>query len=75
MELRFDSILYSKLSNENSDAGHIKRLWGGDLDHGPKVFRASSVVWKSVLEHHPCFRASSVVWKSTNQHVSSTART
>jgi len=24
MELRFDAILYSKLGNENSDAGHIK---------------------------------------------------
>jgi len=24
MELRFDTILYSKLDNENSDPGHIK---------------------------------------------------
>jgi len=26
MELRFTIILYSKLGNENSDAGHIKCL-------------------------------------------------
>jgi len=31
MEHRFDAILYSKLGNKNSDAGHIKRL------HGPQV--------------------------------------
>jgi len=24
VDLRFDMILYSKLANENSDAGHIK---------------------------------------------------
>jgi len=24
VDFRFDTVLYSKLSNENSDAGHIK---------------------------------------------------
>jgi len=33
MELRFDAILYSKLGNKNSDAGHIKRSRG--LARGP----------------------------------------
>jgi len=28
MELRFDVILYCKLGNENSEAGHIKCLRG-----------------------------------------------
>ena len=28
MELRFDAMVYSYLSNENSDAGHIKRSRG-----------------------------------------------
>jgi len=31
MELRFDAILYSKLGNKNSDAGHIK------CSHRPQV--------------------------------------
>jgi len=33
MELRFDAILYSKLGNENSDAGHIKRSHGLPVPH------------------------------------------
>jgi len=37
MELRFDSILRSKLGNENSDAGHIKCSRGPHLARGPQV--------------------------------------
>jgi len=33
MELRFDAILYSKSSNENSDAGHIKCSRGTQVRH------------------------------------------
>jgi len=43
MELRFDAILYSKLGNKNSDAGHIKRSRG--LARGPQVSYPCSEVW------------------------------
>jgi len=33
MELRFDAILYSKLGNETSDAGHIKFSRGPQVPH------------------------------------------
>jgi len=33
MELRFDVILHSKLSNENSNAGHIKCSLGPQVPH------------------------------------------
>jgi len=33
MQLRFDAILYSKLGNENFDAGHIKCLRGPQVPH------------------------------------------
>ena len=33
MQLRFDAMLYSYLSNENSDAGHIKRSRGPQVPH------------------------------------------
>jgi len=33
MELRFDAILYSKLTNENPDAGHIKCSRGPQVAH------------------------------------------
>jgi len=33
MELRFDAILFSKLGDENSDAGHVK------CSRGPQVPR------------------------------------
>ena len=32
-EARFDVILYSKLGNENSDAGHIKCSRGPQVPH------------------------------------------
>jgi len=37
MKLRFDAILYSKLCNENSDAGQIKCSCGQHLARGPQV--------------------------------------
>ena len=37
MELCFDAILYSKLGNGNSDAGHIKCSAGPHLARGPQV--------------------------------------
>jgi len=37
MELRLDVILYSKLGNENSDAGHIKCSRGPHLARGRQV--------------------------------------
>jgi len=37
MELGFDVILYSKLGNENSDAGHIKCSPGLHLARGPQA--------------------------------------
>jgi len=37
MELRFDTLLESKLGNENSDAGHIKCTRGLHLASGPQV--------------------------------------
>jgi len=33
MKLRFDVILYSKLDNEHSDAGHIKCSRGPQVPH------------------------------------------
>jgi len=44
MELRFDAILYSNLSNENSDAGHIK------CSRGPQVPNScsSTIAWRVV---------------------------
>jgi len=33
MELRLDVILYYKMGNENSDAGHIKCLRGPQVPH------------------------------------------
>jgi len=37
MEIRFDVILYSKLGNENTDAGHIKCSCGPHLARGLQV--------------------------------------
>jgi len=37
MELRFDVIVYSKLGDEDSDAGHIKCSLGLHLARGPQV--------------------------------------
>jgi len=33
MELRFDTMLYSNLDNENSAPGHIKCLRGPQVSH------------------------------------------
>jgi len=33
MELQFDAILYSKMGNENTDAGHIKWSCGLQVPH------------------------------------------
>jgi len=38
-ERRFDAIMYSKLGNENSDAGHNKCSRGTHLARGPMVLR------------------------------------
>jgi len=35
VEIRFDALLYSKLGNENSDAGHIKCSRELHLARGP----------------------------------------
>jgi len=37
MEIRVDTILYSKLSNENPKAGHIKGSRRPHLARGPQV--------------------------------------
>jgi len=37
MEIRFDALLYSKLGNENSDAGHINCSRELHLARGPQV--------------------------------------
>jgi len=42
MELRFDVILYSKLGNQNSDAGHIKRSGGPQVPHSCSKVRCVS---------------------------------
>jgi len=44
MELRFHAILYSKLRNENSDAGHLK------CSRGPQVPRP----WCNGRKYHFC---------------------
>jgi len=43
MELRFDAILYSKLGNKNSDAGHIKRSGGPQVPHPCSKFQYVSI--------------------------------
>jgi len=37
MEIRVGEVLYSKLGNENPDAGHIKCPRGPHLARGPQV--------------------------------------
>jgi len=37
MELRFDTMLYSNLGNQNYDAGHTKCSRGSNLASGPQV--------------------------------------
>jgi len=44
-ELRFDAILYSKLGNENSDAGRIKYSRGRHLSCGPQVPHPWFIQW------------------------------
>jgi len=44
MELRFHAILYSKLGNQNSDPGHIKRSGGPHLACRPQVANPYSKV-------------------------------
>jgi len=44
MELRFDTILYSTMSNESCDAGHIKCSGGPHLAHGLQILNPCSKV-------------------------------
>jgi len=45
MELRFDAMLYSNPSNENSDAGHIK------CSHGPYLARGRQIPLPAQVYH------------------------
>ena len=46
MELRFDAMLYSNTSNENSDAGQIKCTRGPGLGSVPQVPHHWHIVWR-----------------------------
>jgi len=52
MELRLDAILYSKMDNENSDAGHVKCSRGPHLARWPQVPHPCSKVW--CVSIRPC---------------------
>jgi len=45
MELRFDVIVYSKLGDEDSDAGHVKCPLGWRVAFGPQAAGSPSLIW------------------------------
>jgi len=55
MELRFDTMLYFNLGNQNSDAGHAKCSRGLHFVPRPQV-------------PHPCFRISVRIESSTKHN-------